>query len=520
MADLYSNSRGYGDPAIAKGFDNIAKAFSPPSLQDIYAGAKAKEAQQKMQGVAAMYGLAKSADMSPEARTQFDRYNAATGSGNMSTGYYGVDTKAATDMRGQNITSGDNRYHTDVGASTARRGQDMDDSRGRYGIDTKSKDERYGVDARSASELYKTDADNTNRTKVATIDQRGQTDRTMLAPVAEGSTRFVPPDLAQMYNVPGTQRGNISAKQGEQVTLPDDRVISGATKPPTEEEVKGAILKGLPPEAQNRVVTGQHPAQIYNYKSPDGKGGSAVFDPSTGGFVDSQTRQALPSGIAIQSAGAPAAQVNIDSSGTQYGAPEKGYAYVRTPDGKLKLGANGAPMQAPMEGGPEFAKVKKAGDAETNAANDKGVTSDIMTQDIDRALATIKGNPALTTGLGSQALGGVGGTAATDLHALLDGLKSNISLERLQALRDASPTGAALGRVTNQEINLLASGHGSLAQSQSADQLTDNLKRIKNLTLDTIHGKGNGPARETLGFQQPTAEEAAAELARRRGGAK
>lgn len=470
MADRFQGPgyRGYNDPAIANGFEAMGKAFAPPSLADIYAGAKAKEAQQKMQGVAAMYGLADSADMSPEAKIKFDRYNAATGSGPISTGYYGTDQKNITDQRGQDVTA--------------------------------------------RTSIQNNNADNKTKTDIA-----------MIAPVSKDATRFVPPSLADQYKVAPTQTGVVEIAPGGKAFLPGAQgpgsggTLEGNAKPLTEAEMKAKIMGELPKDTQQRVVAGEHPAQVFNYKTLDGKGGPAAFDPVTGSFVDSQTRQPLPPGVAIHSAGAPATQVNIDSSGNSLPPPEKGYGYVRDADGKVKTGANGAPMLAPMEGGAEFHKLEKEGKAGATAEADKGVTNDIMTQDIDRALATIKANPALATGLGAQALNGVGGTDAANLHALLDGLKSNISLERLQALRDSSPTGAALGRVTNQEINLLAAGHGSLGQSQSAEQLADNLKRIKNLTLDTVHGKGQGPARESLGFQQPTAEEAAAELARRRG---
>lgn len=458
--------RGYNDPGIAQGFDNIARIFAPPSLSEVYAGTKTKEAQQKMQGIAAMYGLADSADMSPEAKTRFDRYNAATGSGSMSTGYYGVDQKNATDQRGQDVT-----------ATTSR--------------------------ANNA-------ADNQTKTDIA-----------MLAPVAKDATRFVPPDIAGLYKTPETQTGVVEVAPGGKAFLPGAQgpgsggTLDGAPKPLTESEMKGKILGQLPQEAQNRVVAGEHPTQIFMYDSPDGSKGTAAFDPAAGGFVDSQTRKALPPGISIKSAGAPAAQVNIDSTGQQYAPPEKGFAYVRTPDGKLKLGANGAPMLAPMEGGPEFNKQKKAGEADANNEANKGLHNNIALQDVDRALGIIKENPALATGLGGQATAGIGNTPGNDLHALLEGLKSNISLDRLQALRDSSPTGAALGRVTNQEVNMLATAYGSLAQSQNPAQLADNLKRYKNVLSDTLYGKGNGP-REALSFEQPTPEEAQQELQRRR----
>ncbi len=69
-------------------------------------------------------------------------------------------------------------------------------------------------------------------------------------------------------------------------------------------------------------------------------------------------------------------------------------------------------------------------------------------------------------------------------------------------MRSASPTGAALGSVTERELALLQSTIGNLEQSQDDVQLKDNLRRVKNTYLDIIHGEGKGPEREKLTFQE------------------
>lgn len=143
----------------------------------------------------------------------------------------------------------------------------------------------------------------------------------------------------------------------------------------------------------------------------------------------------------------------------------------------------------------------------------------VVTQDIDRALGTIKNSTLATTGATGNLLSHVGGTAAHDLSKLLDTVKSNAGFQELSKMRQASPTGAALGSVTERELALLQSTIGNLEQSQSREQLEDNLRRVKNTYLDIIHGDGKGPAREKLGFQEkPKAvDPGALEEARRRG---
>ncbi|MDC2981500.1 hypothetical protein OA007_02205, partial [SAR116 cluster bacterium] len=71
------------------------------------------------------------------------------------------------------------------------------------------------------------------------------------------------------------------------------------------------------------------------------------------------------------------------------------------------------------------------------------------------------------------------GTRATDFAAKLDTLKANIGFDRLQKMRDESPTGGALGQVSEMELRQLNAALGSLEQNQSPQQLQENLKRIR-----------------------------------------
>jgi hypothetical protein len=126
----------------------------------------------------------------------------------------------------------------------------------------------------------------------------------------------------------------------------------------------------------------------------------------------------------------------------------------------------------------------------------------IVVQDLDRVLEMdAKGGTIFpVSGPAGGAASYVPGTDAFNASKLIDGVKANASFTRLNELRQASPTGGALGAVTKEEHQLLMDSFGSLAQSQNQAQFRDNLKRVKNIYLDTINGKGNGP-RETLSFE-------------------
>jgi len=82
-------------------------------------------------------------------------------------------------------------------------------------------------------------------------------------------------------------------------------------------------------------------------------------------------------------------------------------------------------------------------------------------------------------------------------------VQSQIAFGRLQAMRDASATGAALGAVTERELDLLMSSLGSLQQSTDPTILRENLKTIrdiwKKINSDPVarqfyYGAGQGAA--------------------------
>ena len=84
-----------------------------------------------------------------------------------------------------------------------------------------------------------------------------------------------------------------------------------------------------------------------------------------------------------------------------------------------------------------------------------------------------------STGVQGLALSLVGGTPANTLANRLATIKANVGFDRLQAMREASPTGGALGQVAVQELFSLQAAEGSLDQNQSPEELTKNLNAIE-----------------------------------------
>lgn len=135
--------------------------------------------------------------------------------------------------------------------------------------------------------------------------------------------------------------------------------------------------------------------------------------------------------------------------------------------------------------------------AEGNAAKaeqaqqDKMSNASLVLEDIGRAKELA--DKPFSVGLGAETVARVPGTPASDLARMLDGIKANIGFDKLQAMRAASPTGGALGQVSDMENKLLQSTLGSLQQAQSPAQFKATLSRLESQYQDVVHGKGNRP---------------------------
>ena len=132
-----------------------------------------------------------------------------------------------------------------------------------------------------------------------------------------------------------------------------------------------------------------------------------------------------------------------------------------------------------------LAKYKKELEAPTGPKDTSG--SDVTNNALRRAMGKISG---WTTSAGGI-LKKIPGSDARALSNLLDTVKANIGFDKLQAMRKASPTGGALGQVSERELDFLQGVFGSLDQYGSAEDLTYNLKLLQHVYNNLIHGEGN-----------------------------
>ena len=116
---------------------------------------------------------------------------------------------------------------------------------------------------------------------------------------------------------------------------------------------------------------------------------------------------------------------------------------------------------------------------------------DIMSNNIKRAYDIMDSDGIIPATSFGGLLKAVPGTDAHKLGNLLQTIKGNIGFDYLQKMRQDSPTGGALGQVSNQELSTLQSVFGSLEQTQKAEDLKYNLQLLNHVYNNIIHGEGN-----------------------------
>lgn len=191
----------------------------------------------------------------------------------------------------------------------------------------------------------------------------------------------------------------------------------------------------------------------------------------------------------------------------QFNVP-KGQPASRTRDGGIKFGPAGTTIKNEGNIPPGYRAVRDANDNLVSVEPIPGTKEDkaavakreATTGRAQRVLGAIDDVEKLmkdarlpTTGFVGNWLSQRPGTAAHDIAKQVDTIEANVSFEELGRMREQSPTGAALGSVTERELMLLGATIASLRQSQSEPQFKKNLQKVRDTYLDIIHGPGNRP---------------------------
>ena len=135
-------------------------------------------------------------------------------------------------------------------------------------------------------------------------------------------------------------------------------------------------------------------------------------------------------------------------------------------------------VDKPIPGGEVDVERSAGARASEIAASNYRRKSDIVNSNIKKAITMLDESGRWVAGFGTL-LSGLPESKARDFQATLDTVKANLGFEELQAMRDSSPTGGALGQVTEREIAFLQAIQGNLDAAQSPEQLKAVLVEIR-----------------------------------------
>lgn len=275
-----------------------------------------------------------------------------------------------------------------------------------------------------------------------------------------GMTDNLPPNATPIVD-PATQGGSAGGIMANM--SPQQRALIGyLLQSGNEQAAVGLVGEMLFSQPENNATSAM---REYELAKQQGFQGS---------FLDYQT--------ALKQAGRTSITntMNAGSSGPQFGTIPSGYMMVRTPEG-------GYTMQ-PVPGSPAEAEEAAAETQAQYKQQQKESYGNIVLDDINRVRLAAENSVLPIAGAVGSLISFVPGTGAYNVEKLLNTIKANVGFDRLQAMRDASPTGGALGAINQTELAGLQASLGNLEQSVDEPDLLYNLGRVETLYTNIIHG--------------------------------
>jgi hypothetical protein len=166
------------------------------------------------------------------------------------------------------------------------------------------------------------------------------------------------------------------------------------------------------------------------------------------------------------------------NTGSEVGTIPQGYEMFTDPE-------TGARSLRPIAGGPEDASKQEA-----VLESNQSIASDIIVSAADKARQAAGKRDFGAAG--TTAVGMLPWTDSAEVVRNVNTLKAQASASNLNAMRQASKTGGALGNVTEKELKLLENMSGAL--DPNSPSFTRDLDEYERTLLRIVHGKEAGDA--------------------------
>lgn len=103
---------------------------------------------------------------------------------------------------------------------------------------------------------------------------------------------------------------------------------------------------------------------------------------------------------------------------------------------------------------------------------------DSVLQEVDKAVEIAKNN-ITATGIPGAATSRIPGTPSYNLRRRLQTVQANLGFDKLQQMRDSSPTGGALGQVSERELGFLQATLVALDPNMGDEELIAGLEKVR-----------------------------------------
>lgn len=148
----------------------------------------------------------------------------------------------------------------------------------------------------------------------------------------------------------------------------------------------------------------------------------------------------------------------------------------------------------PIPGGPVAQEAAQAeqqaiGRQEQAAAVARTVLADVANaESILDGLGGALARDGVIGGTLRRQMGQVPGSEISRLNSWMESARSNIALDTLQTMRDNSPTGGALGNVSDRQTEMLQSVLGQYKPEMNISEIKEVLHRYRDHYLDVVYG--------------------------------
>jgi hypothetical protein len=202
----------------------------------------------------------------------------------------------------------------------------------------------------------------------------------------------------------------------------------------------------------------------------------------------------------LESVGGGGTTVNIKNEGPI----AQDYRRVRDAQGNILY-------DEPIPGTRAASAAEQAIRASEARASGQARTASTVTESIDSLIGDLKKEEKATgaerispytriTGVTGKAFEGFPGGARQTAKGYIETIRANIGFDRLDQMRQESPTGGALGQIAVQELLFLQSTLGSLDLNADPDVLIKNLERVKTAYDNVMRKAAAYPNAAKYGF--------------------